>query len=540
MKRAVIYSRFSTDLQNEKSIEHQEAVARGYAERMGLSIVETYSDAAKSGASILGRDGLLMLLADAKRGQFDVVIVEALDRLSRDMEDLAGIHKRLTFAGVEIAAIHEGVASTVTIGLRGLVGQLFREDGVLKTKRGMRGKVDAGMLAGGVSYGYRMDPYNKGVPIIVDDQAEVVRRIFRDYVAGKSPKQIATELTAEGVAPPRGRGWQCSAIYGWEKRGTGILRNPLYAGRIVWNRSRFIKDPETGSRVSRQNDKSEWVTKDAPEYRIIDQALWDAAQARCAGRVVTPVEAGSMRRPKRMLSGLLKCGGCGGGMSAVGQDKSGKTRIACTRHQAGAHCDNPKTFYLNIVEELVVDTLRKELETPAMLAEYVTAYNEARVEFARQTARRRNTLEKKIHDLDAECDRLLQLLIKNVGNEDRIGADMKAKDEQLKALRVELEQEPAPVDVVALHPGTVQRYQAQLEALHAEISDDIQKNAPEIGALMRELIHSITLYPTEKWGGVSLEIQGKLRLLLEGNQPRQKSGGTLVAGAGFEPTTFRL
>jgi site-specific DNA recombinase len=127
-KRAAIYARFSTDLQNERSIEDQVSLCQGYARREGLNLVSTYEDRARSGGSVMGREGLLRMLDHAREKSFDVVIVEALDRLSRDMEDLAGIHKRLSFLGIEIRAIHEGVVNTVLVGLRGLVGQLYRED----------------------------------------------------------------------------------------------------------------------------------------------------------------------------------------------------------------------------------------------------------------------------------------------------------------------------------------------------------------------------------------------------------------------------
>jgi site-specific DNA recombinase len=127
MKRAALYARFSTDLQSERSVDDQFALCRAYADREGFVVVASHADRARSGASILNRDGLLALMDGARAGQFDAVIVEALDRLSRDMEDLAGIHKRLSFAGIAIHAVHEGAANTVTVGLRGLVGQLYRE-----------------------------------------------------------------------------------------------------------------------------------------------------------------------------------------------------------------------------------------------------------------------------------------------------------------------------------------------------------------------------------------------------------------------------
>ena len=110
----------------------------------------------------------------------------------------------------------------------------------------------------------------------------VVRRIFTDYAAGKSPRAIAHELNAEDIAGPRGTGWGPSTLHGNVKRGNGVLNNELYIGRLVWNRQRFLKDPETGKRVSRLNPENEWVIQDVPELRIIDDKLWLTVKERQA------------------------------------------------------------------------------------------------------------------------------------------------------------------------------------------------------------------------------------------------------------------
>ncbi|WP_189486070.1 recombinase family protein, partial [Asticcacaulis endophyticus] len=512
--RAVIYSRYSTDLQNERSIADQEAMARAYADRNGLTILRTYADAAQSGASMINRDGLQDLMADAKHQLFSVVLVESLDRLSRDMEDLAGIHKRLTFAGIKIIALHEGEANSLTVGLRGIIGQMFREDNVHKTKRGMKGKVDQGLIAAGAAYGYRLTGEKKGHAEIDEDQADIIRRIFSEYIAGKSPRDICTRLNNEKINGPRGKVWLPSAIYGWEKRGTGILRNPLYIGKIVWNRTHFIKDPDTGSRISRVNPRSEWHYGEAPHLRILDQKTWDDAQALCAGRTKTPAEAGTSKRPKRLLSGLLKCGACGGGMSAFGADRKSRTRIMCSRHRDGVTCPNPKTYYLDEIEPLVIDALKEGLRDPEMLAEYVREYNAARVEFARAAHKRRDQLEKRVTTLNAQAERILQLLIKNVGNEERLGEQMNATEAELQAAREELAREPAPVDVVAIHPGTIARYEAGLNNLRDELTKGLE-HSPAQAQILREMVHSITLTPNpDPKGRVILDIQGNLRLLL--------------------------
>lgn len=233
---------------------------------------------------------------------FNVVIVEALDRLSRDMEDLAGIHKRLTFLGIEIRAVHEGVVNTVLVGLRGLVGQLFREDNAHKVRRGQAGRVGQGLSPGGLTYGYASILGEKGKRTIVEAEAETVRRIFREYIAGRTPRDIAYDLNREGVPPPRGRSWNASTINGNMQRGTGILQNELYAGRLVWNRVRMIKDPDSGKRVSRPNPKSAWQTAAVPDLAIIPRELFDAAQSRKKARGCD--HPNQQRRPRHMLSGL--------------------------------------------------------------------------------------------------------------------------------------------------------------------------------------------------------------------------------------------
>src|SRR6516165_12117347 len=179
MTRAVIYARFSTDLQNEKSTEDQIALCNAHAARRGLQVIQTFEDKARSGASVIGRDGLMRLMDASRTRAFDVVVVEALDRLSRDMEDLAGIHKRLSFLGIEIRAVHEGVVNTVLVGLRGLVGQLYREDNAHKVRRGQAGRVKQGLAGGGLTYGYEAVAGKSGERIIVELEAQVIRRIFQ-------------------------------------------------------------------------------------------------------------------------------------------------------------------------------------------------------------------------------------------------------------------------------------------------------------------------------------------------------------------------
>src|SRR5262249_51747526 len=110
--------------------------------------------------------------------------------------------------------------------------------------------------------------------------AAVVRRIFTEFKAGRSPRRITIALNREGVRGPRSGQWDASTINGNAVRGTGILNNELYIGRLVWNRLRYIKDPATGKRISRLNAPDRWIVQQVPELRIVSQDLWDAVKER--------------------------------------------------------------------------------------------------------------------------------------------------------------------------------------------------------------------------------------------------------------------
>jgi DNA invertase Pin-like site-specific DNA recombinase len=223
--RAVIYARYSTDLQTERSTEDQIALCRDYAKREGFNVIRTFEDRARSGASVLGRDGLLSLLALAADGGFDVLLVEHADRISRSIRDLADIHEKLAFRGIQIRAVHSDVMDTATIGLFGLVGQMQREEGAKKVRRGMAGGIRDNRHAGGPAYGYRPVAGKPGELEIEPQEAETVREIFNRYAKGLVPRQIAADLNARRVPPPRGRVWGASTLNGNMKRGSGILLN---------------------------------------------------------------------------------------------------------------------------------------------------------------------------------------------------------------------------------------------------------------------------------------------------------------------------
>jgi site-specific DNA recombinase len=542
MTRVAIYARFSSDLQRDRSIDDQIAVCRSYADRSGFEVVATFEDRAASGASIHGRPGLQYLMSQAREDRFDLVVAESMSRLGRDQGDRADIRKRLAFAGVKLATPSDGIVSSLTDGIRAVIDSQYLEDLKVSVRRGMAGVVRDGRHAGGRAYGYRPVPGRPGELAIQEDEAEVVRRIFASYVAGKTPRTIAGELNAEGVPPPRGRAWNASTINGSAARANGILQNELYAGRLVWNRVQMMKDPDTGRRVSRTNDRSMWQTNDVPHLAIVDPEVHAAAVNRKAERA--GVRPHLQRRPKHLLSGLLKCGSCGAGMSTNGKDKSGRIRVRCSAASESNTCPDPKTFYLHTIEKAVVTGLEAELRAPAVLAEYVRTYHEERQRLARRSVTDRSRLERRLAQVRREHERVIDRLLEDDADTKMLGARSKALGMEEREIEATLAASPAAEPPIALHPKVLARYEDQIGRLAEVLSAGAHNGDGEASDAIRDLVSKVVINRDEsRSGGVIVEIEGRLNALLgEAAYPNRVRGvwGEMVAEEGLEPPTRGL
>jgi len=156
----------------------------------------------------------------------------------------------------------------------------------------------------------------RGERKINEAEATVVRRIFREFAAGKSPRAIATDLNRDGIPGPFGRTWGDTTIRGHACRGNGVVNHELYAGVLVWNRQRFIKDPNTGKRVSRPNPEANWIRTEVPELRIVDDELWRRVKLRQAElakqfeATTKGVRAARAERLNRLRRPASFCRGC--------------------------------------------------------------------------------------------------------------------------------------------------------------------------------------------------------------------------------------
>ena len=546
-KRAVIYARYSSNLQTDASIEDQVRLAMRLINEQNMELTQTYADHGISGASLL-RPGYQQLLTDARAGMFEVVVAESIDRLSRDQEHIAAFHKTMNFAGVSVITTSEGAINELHIGLKGTMSALYLKDLADKTRRGLEGRVRKGKSGGGLCYGYRVDHKRyedgsiaRGDRRIDETEAQTIRRIFEEYNAGQSPKSIAHRLNREGIPGPNGGKWGPSTIYGNWRRGTGILNNELYAGRIVWNRQRYIKDPSSGKRQARLNPEHKWVTEEVPSLQIVDDVLWKLVRDKqlSTRRLIkgNSNRTEMARRPKYLLSGLLKCGACGGGFSKVS-----KHHYGCSTARNKATCDNLLVIRRDTVEMLVLLGLKEHLMQPAAYQAFVDEFTHEYNAKANQSEALKVKLKADLQRTKSEIQKLIEAIKAGVPGEALKNEMQSLQDRQKK---IEEDLSVAPLPAPRLHPNLATIYKEKIANLVQALNNP--NTLIEANTAIRQLIERVQLIPVN--GELKIELYGELAALLKlGTEPKYdhpqaESEGvqiTLVAGVGFEPTTFRL
>lgn len=509
--RTIIYARFSSHLQNTRSIEDQVSMCRERAEREGWTVVDVFADYATSGAAGIADDqrpGLNALLAMVDAGGVDQVLAESTDRIARHQGDSFAIRERLQYAGARLFTLMDGVVDDITGTIKGLMDARFRKDLGARIKRGQRGMVEQGRAPAGIAYGYRRvskfdsngDPI-RGLREIDPDQAEIVRRIFREAAAGMSAQRIAERLNAEGVAPPRGAHWRETTIRGDRKRQNGIIHNRLYVGELIVNRTSKVTNPATRRTVIRPNPENEWVIRPVPDMRIVDQDTWDAVIVYQDARKYVPREA--QRRGKFLLSGLGRCGVCGGNWIRTDRDFWG-----CGARKDGRGCTNSRTIRNDNYEARVLAHLNEQLLDPDVVSAYVRAYHHERQRLHAETARQRAGLERKLADANAKIERLVRAITEGLGN----FGEIKSAMEKAKASRDAAAAQLATVDAVpilALHPGIADEYRRNVEALGAALRDHDAASVEAVPRL-RALIAHVVISPTATQRGVEIEVVRRL------------------------------
>ncbi len=328
-----------------------------------------------------------------------------------------------------------------------------------------------------------------------------------DGIIGRD--SIALALNAEHIPGPQGGAWAPSTINGNRERGTGILNNELYIGRLVWNRLTYRKDPETGKRISRLNPESDWIVEDVAALRIVEDDLWQAVKARQQGLKARKRSGAAgagfwdRRRPRYLLSGLIKCGACGGGYAKISANLFG-----CSTHRNKGTCDNALNIRRDVLEATILEGLKSRLMAPDLVKEFAEAFISEVNALRKAASGHRDRLEAEL----ARVTKRIRTLVTAIGD----GAPPKTLVAELRRLEarqeeIECEIKAAPSEPVPLiHPNVSEIYARKVAELHRLLEDPATRE--EASEAIRALIDKVVLTPVA--GELQIDLHGALAAIL--------------------------
>jgi site-specific DNA recombinase len=544
---AAIYARFSSDLQKDRSIDDQFRDLEKVAQRFGfkLDMRLYFSDRAQSGTSLFDRPGLTrQLLGASARHEFDVVLVEATDRLSRSQADLFWLADRFKFDGVKIFT-PAGEVSEMQLTFDSHSNADMVKKLAIRVKRGHDGIAREGKIAGALSYGYDAIAGKPGERVINEREAAVIRRIFSEYASGKTPRQIVEGLARDKVPSPSGAPfWNHQVIVGGVNK-RGLIHNRLYIGEYVKNRFYNVKNPSNGKRVTRKADDADLIVAQVPHLRIIDQSLWDAVHKIRTERGIKKFgPAGYLRavvpRKDHLLSGIVRCAECGGQMTVTASSRSGH-RVACSSATYRKTCSHTKTYDLAKLTSEAVDRMHSHLTDPEFIKRRAKADVEESARLTKQENEARKAAQKQLDRLNVQIARLVEAIGDSDAPVKELMETIKAKEVERVALQERVRLLGAETNVTTLlHQTVLTAFGKNIETLHAKLKKNPKD--PECRLAFANVIDSVLVHPTPKGADYEISLYARLaaitgidlfparrsveEVLAAEGHPRIGSGGT--------------
>lgn len=427
MKRmkCYIYTRVSTSMQVDGySLDAQKDKLRKYAEFQNMLVAGEYCDEGKSGKNIEGRPEFLRMLRDIESGKDGVsfVLVFKLSRFGRNAADVLTSLQRMQDFGVNLICVEDGIDSSkdsgkLMISVLSAVAEIERENILVQTMEGRRQKAREGKWNGGFApYGYKLVD---GHLQIAEEEAEVIRIIYDKYIhTTMGTARIANWLNEHGYSKVCRDNNKREAFTG--SFLIGVLDNPVYCGKLAYGRRHNEKIPGTRNQyhIVKQKD---YALYDGTHEPIISEEDWQLAQKQRQQTNKRQIKTHSLDH-EHVLSGLLKCPICGGGMYGnVNRKKKGDGTYyrdyfyyACKHrlHVDGKRCDYHHQWGEEIIDGVVEEIIHKLVNTPAF----------------EQGIREKIGGKLDTAELDAEMETLRKQLRQLTGTKDRLGEQIDALD----------------------------------------------------------------------------------------------------------------
>lgn len=533
-KTAAIYARYSTDKQKASSIEDQFLLGQKVALRHGLKVVRKFADYAKSGTTQFGRDGYADLKDAINKREFDILIVEDMDRLGRDIEDSAHLRKRLAYNQIKLLN-HSGEVSEIEADIKQIVASQFVRDLRVKIKRGLDARAEKGLRPGAITYGY--DRASAGLDVVNENEAKIINRFFSEYDAGVSPRKIAMGLSRDGIPSPSGAArWSHQTLIGGTY-GKGLLGNRLYIGESVWNSHTTVKNPDTGKNGKRAVEESEHIVRQLPHLRIIDQALWDRVQARRLQRAQKKfgpsgkITRKPVDRNPHLLAGMLQCGACGGLMKIKGKNRKGHSRVTCASAYNYGTCAHSKDYDIEILKEIAFVNLKQTLSNEGMVRDAVQEASRHFETIAKRNNGERAEVIKKLTNVKVQIERAARTIV-DVGDSPTMSKILQEKEAERAGLEARLE--CVSGTNLSLHPNMVPKYLEAVNRLATLLNEG--RDTAELRNAFRHMIDRIEVKPTGKRMPYVIEAFGRQSVMLGMDFfPASRSNEEILEKEGLRP-----
>lgn len=409
MKYAVIYARYSSDRQNDMSIDGQIAECRKYAEAHDMIIVQEYIDRAFT-ATTDKRPEFLRMIEDSKDRDFEIILVYQLDRFARNKDDSGYYKKILRENGVKVVSAMERIAEdssgVITEGMLEIVADWYSKQLSEKVTRGLRQRAELKKYPGGVmTFGYAADA--EGYYILAPERAPIVKELFERVSEGETIQSIMDDFNLRGIKTTRNKPFVKNSLQ-------HILRNERYKGIYIFD---------------------DIIIPDGMP-RIVSDELFDDVQ-----RILETHKHRGRRRPKEddyILTGKLFCGKCRAPMIGI-SGTSGSRGIIHRYYSCknAPHKCNKKNVKKEAIEKLIVAECQN-LITDSMIDRLVKAVEAANSKDQESIEIIR--LRKDIKDTDQKIEKLITK-IENGADSDSLVDRLKQREEELKTLKAQLKTE---------------------------------------------------------------------------------------------------
>lgn len=345
-KRVAAYARVSMDSERlMHSLSAQVSYYSDYIQKNPQWIYAgVYADEGITGTLTDKRDEFKRLMKDCDDGKIDIILVKSISRFARNTVDLLKTVRHLKSLGIEVRFEKENINSMSNDGelMLSILASFAQEESRSiseNVKWGTRKRFEQGIPNGRVrTFGYQ---WEGNTLVIVPEEAETVKRIYKKFLDGNSPRKIAAELNDKGIVTAQNCVWHDFSI-------RYILTNITYTGNMLLQKV-FVDDPILKHRKTNRGELPRYFVEQAHEA-IIDQTTFDAVQAEFIWR---------SKGRKTVFTGKIKCSGCGAyyRRNIVGQGERYNVWVCSTKRTKGRCACGAKDIREDILKEISAEVL---------------------------------------------------------------------------------------------------------------------------------------------------------------------------------------